>query len=347
MSANALLISCPEIQDELRRVWDGITPLNVADPKPFYEYLLSPSNTNGIQQMVVPGKGKVRTVNLTYSQRLLESTVTSQTGRDCTASGAHEMKECTFTIDTQDVLKSSEQVNVSDLADLCQDNNDYLLERLLFHMDVVDRKAATVISGQAAALAGNYSADAVAAYDFNGDKLEVTTKTSGAFNPLAWEEINGARMMSGLSSFIGFGGQLVDQAARNAVAGCCSSVGLDLGELYNLYGTAYGYDRRLATALGSVLTESLFMEEGALQLLHYTEYPAFDGLIDIGRPYNRFNAVTPSGLPVDVFVKDDCGVLNIAVYANVKLVSKCQDMFAVGDNFAGVNGVGLVTVANT
>jgi len=75
---SSLLTQCEDLQGKLRDVWgkDGMMPL---DPIPFLEYINSPANTNGIEATISPGQGKTRNINLTYFQRLLESSVSDAT----------------------------------------------------------------------------------------------------------------------------------------------------------------------------------------------------------------------------------------------------------------------------
>lgn len=353
MSLNPLLIACESLQADVRSVWAESDPLAVKDPVPFYEFLLSPENTAGIVQAIAPGKGKVRNMNVTWEQRISESAVTSVTGRDCEATGENQMFEANYAIDTEAVEKVSMKIDVADLAHLCENDEMYIARQMVKLFDAMDRKVASNVAAQALPLVGTYSQDAIAAYSIGSpyNTLTVTTKTSGNLVPGAWEEIDSARIMSGFSSFIGFGGQGLNEYMRNSLAGCCTNYGLDIAELYSLYGQAYAYDRRLAAALAaSSSKEALFTEIGALQLLRYTRNAALteNRILDFNFGFEAFTDVTPRGLPVDVLIKVDCpGEIHITVFSNTKLVGMPDDLYASGDNFVGTKGTGFVKLSNT
>lgn len=351
MSLNPLLIACEDLGAKLDQVWASADPLSAVDPIPFLEFILSPENTSGIVQAVAPGRGKVRSVNVQWEQRIAESEVTSVTGRDCEATGTNKMFEANYTIDTQDVEKISQVIKVEDLAHLCEDNPNYVARQIAKMADAMDRKVASNIASEAAALVGRYSASAATYFGNSAmpspyDTLVVATKdASGNIVPGAWEKIDMARIMSGFSSFVGFGSAALAEYMRLGLAGCCTNYGLDIAEIYNLYGKSFAYDRRLAAALATD-SDALFMEIGALQLLTYTQNPGL-GVLNFDLPFEAFNMVTPRGLPVDVLIKVDCpGEIHINMFSNTKLIGQPDDLYAVGDDFRGTKGTGFVKITN-
>lgn len=342
-----VLIQCTDLQDKLSEVW-GKTSMGVSDPIPFLEYIVSDANRNMIDDMVTFGNGKTRNVQLTFFQRLLEDTVVAASERGCAATEKYGNCDEVYSIDTTDLLKSGELINAADLARFCESNPMYIAERLAHHLNVIDRAVATKIAGQASALLGGWSADAVQYYSITGDVLEVATKDgSGNYSIGAWEQINNAARMSGYEGLVGFGSAGLAEYMRLSQSGCCANQGLDVVDIYNQWGYAFAYDRRLADALGSIANNSLIMEPGALQLIDYTETPWKDGVMDFSPGYIGEQITTPAGVAVDLYIKDDCGKLSINVFANVKLVGLPDDLFGTGDNFDGVQFAAAVNVNNS
>ena len=342
---STMLVQCENLQEKLETAWMSN---QVADSSPFLEYLNSPENTAGINQVINPGQGKSRTLNLTYFPRLSETENTEATGRPCSAQDKIGNNVAQYEIDTEATTPSGERIAIEDLTRFCDDNDSYIAQVLARHLDVMDRKIAVKTATEATALVGQYSADTIAAYSLADPSiLTVTTKTSGLNVFGAYEKIQAATIMSGFGGYVHFGGQLMFEHMRLSLAGCCTNDGLSVPELYNLYGSAFAYDRRLATALGSVTTESLVFRPQALQLLTYVQSPAYTPNMNWMSNYSKFVLFTPAGVPVDVLIKDDCGVIDINMYAATKLVALPSEMFLTGDNFAGVNFVGQVSVVNT
>ncbi len=348
MSLNSLLIACETLETDIQNVWMSANPLQTRDPIPHYEFVLSPENTNGIVQAISPGRGKVRGINVQWEQRIAESAVVEATGRDCVATGENQMFEANYTIDTQAVLKVDQTIEVSDMAYLCKDNPLYVAQQVTKMLDAMDRKVASKVASEAVALVGDYSADTIAAYSLaSADTLVVATKdASGNLVPGAWEKIDSARIMSGFDSFIGFGGVPMNEYMRNSLAGCCTNYGLDIAELYSLYGKAYAYDRRLAAALTTATKDALFTEIGAMQLLHYVQNPGLE-VLDFKMGFEAFSTMTPRGLPVDVLINVSCpGKVDINIFSATKLIAQPDDLYAAGDNFVGTKGTGFVKVTN-
>jgi hypothetical protein len=343
-----ILVPCPDLQRDVFEAWGRSTIPR--DRLTFLEYINSPENRNGIDMQVAPGQGKVRTVNVTYRQRLLESAVTAATERDCAVQEVEGNKSKDYTIDTDDLLKTGERVTAKHLARACKDNGQYMAEVLAWRLSVLDQAIATEIGKQAALLRGAFSKDAKALYSIPAsEKMTVRTKdASGNYQLGAHTEIQLATEMSGYNSAIMFGGGVLKEYMNLSIAGCCANSGLDVLELYNTYGYAFGYDRRLAEALGGQ-SSNLIMEPQSLQLLHYTENEWDDNApIEKNGNYVSFTLRTPAGVPVDINITDTCAnKIDMNFFANIKLVGLPEDMYRTGDNFEGVTYVGQVDVDNS
>ena len=72
MSYNLGFIDCPTVQDKLENMF--LCNQIKREPLPLTAFLFSDLNTNGIlEQNIHPGTGKLRTVELVYTPRQLES----------------------------------------------------------------------------------------------------------------------------------------------------------------------------------------------------------------------------------------------------------------------------------
>ena len=340
---------CEDLQEKLMTAWESSRTLQ-ADRSPFLEFITSDANRNGINQVINPGGGKSKTLNLVYTPPILESTVSTQSDRACREGAGRADKVATYELDTNVVYESSEAIAIADLTRVCSNNDAFVAERLAQHFVAIDQKVASVIASQANALVGDYSADVVSALSLaNPDDLVVSTLASGQYKAGALELIQWAAEASGFPNIVQFGGRLINEHVRLALAGCCTQWGIDVSALLAEYGFASAYDRRVAAALGSVSTKSLIFQPGALQLLTYTENEGLGtiGSFEMSSGNGYFTAFTPAGVPVDVTIVDRCKNFTIQVQTSAKLVGLPSDMFLTGDNQAGVTGVGKVTVSNS
>lgn len=320
------------------------------DRSAFVEMVMSPANRNGLDQTVNPGQGKTRTVNLVFDRPILESTVTEQEGRACRPQERRGDGVVTYEIDTEANLESGEQFRLVDFTKKCESNPAFLDRRILQHLIGVDKKVATQTATQAAALIGDYSQDVIDALSLAADDTLVveTLDAAGQYKAGAMELIQWAAEASQFGSPMVFGGRLLSEHFRLALAGCCTRFGINVAELLSEFGFAFAYDRRIAAAMGGagLNTRGLLSSLGTFQMLTYTENPGADGIPYFGNNTVLMTAVTPAGIPVDVTISENCKIIDIQVQACVKLVALPTDMHEVGDNFAGVNGAAGILVTN-
>jgi hypothetical protein len=112
------------------------------------------------------------------------------------------------------------------------------------------------------------------------------------------------------------------------------------------FGFAFAYDKRLATALGGQ-NYNLITTAGAIQWLSFNFANWREGVtFQIGQNYAKTLVFTPSGLPVDLTMKDDCGNLSVTMTAIGKIVTLPSDIYESGDEYAGVNYVNGLEVVN-
>lgn len=339
-------IQCETIQGLLDNMFaSGVTP---TEAMPALQAILATQAANGISQAVSDGSGKVKSVKVVYDQRLLESAVTAGSGaRSCTTTNETFNNYAIYEIDPAVWLNASESFNTADLATVCTESVQSMLAKKINKcIDAVERKIATQTASQLVALAGKWGAN-VSGVNVS-DELVVSTFIGSAANKVldytAMSDISMAAMQSGfIAPQIIVGGSTLYKFGQNTEVGCCSDTGVNIMDAANKFGKAFLYDKRVATALGSE-AKSIMFQTGSLALITYNEAAQVPNL---GAGYAKFIMFSPkTGLPMDVVLKDDCGLIQVNVYANTKLVGLPSDLAAVGDEYRGVNGVTKLLVTN-
>lgn len=332
-------VACPDIQAELNQYYNTCNAGNLREPMPFFDFLMSDANMSGLSQQVVPGNGKVRTVVLTYEQRISESEVSSMESCDltCSAETKRGNLSTSYTIDPCAGWQIEELVSANDFIYACQSNESLLASKMQKMIDALVRKVATDLTTQAAALVGNWSTDTGVAA---GDCLNINTVTgTGAINPQGIEDLDLAILQTNFCAPpVVFGGTTIFKYARLMQAGCCSTQGLDLAALQAQYGKAVVWDKRVNTITGA--DGGWVLAPGALAVITYNSGEQSLGMGEVlqGSNYRKMVVQDPqSGLPIDLVISDNCGNVSITMRANAKVVAMPSDMFAAGDSMAGVN----------
>lgn len=342
---SAILQACPNVQDQLETLWRGA---NAVDRMPLMEFLMTPFNRRGIAQTITPGRGKIRTVEVLYERRLLEdSVVSNQPNPNCEQGPFYGNEVATYTLDPNVNLQTNGGLDI-DVAELaCMDNAEVLARQLARHIDVLDRKVATEYTAQAVALAAGGAWGQNVQTPVVGDVLQLPMfDTNGKPLPDAWVDLRNAADDSGYGPDMAvFGGNIARRYWQFLQAGCCADFGLDLGELMQRYGYAYGYDKRVAAAHPDGQAGFLVLQPGALQVLNFSRAEgrdAFGEILKQGSNYAYFVVRSPRlGLAYDVTLKDDCGKVAVNITATGKVIALPNDMFAVGDEYEGVIYTGL------
>lgn len=340
-------VPCEAIQDALDA--NFVACLNpVLDPMPLLETILATQNQVGITQKV-SDNGKVKMVNLLYENRLLESAATNGSGaRTCTATNQTYNNYTSYTIDPADYTTADEVFTIAELALVCEDPAVFLAKKIAKVVDVIERKIATNTATEMTGLFGEWSTTTSSILTVNGsDELQVASYVSTAtkvLNYTMFPDIDLALQTTGFCSTpIIIGGAAMYQAAGFMAHGCCSTTGANVYDIFNEFGKAVMFDKRLATALGDQ-NKAVVFQPGSVALLRYNEYST--KLIS-GANYDKFIVNSPrTGLPIDIVISDNCGTISIIGYANTKLVGLPADMFAVGDEFRGVNFVNKIKIVN-
>lgn len=350
------ITTCPDLQSMLNNWF--ITCQRVRIGSPMFQFLLSDVNTTGIQQVVNPMSNKKRTVQLVYDQPIAtsEANTVSDCDRVCDATTERGDLSQDYYIDCTDGKYVEERIRTSDWNESCRDNGEVVLRTLNNMIGVLDDVMAEKTASELPPLVGAYSSD-VATTDMTidvDDFLVVATQKSGGDPDLrAFQQIDLATEMSGYCNgrFI-TGGSLLAQYYRIMNVSCCADNGIDGAEMLATYGQAVSYDRWVAQQFGDDV--SLIFQPGSVQVLTYnaTDMPlmGLNGITDLDMTYrNFFEAVIVSpatGLPIDLTIKNDCGVIHIVMTAYTKAVGLPIDMYPTGHPLEGVVYLNGVQVTN-
>lgn len=328
----------------------------IREPMPFAEFITSPLNNNGLQQVISPGNGKIRSVELTYQARIPESEVTENDTDLCSCSTTRGNCSQVYTMDAAENLSVCETISAANLRTICQPNAEFVMKKLAHLVDVLERRAATEIVQEASFLTGSWVGGGEVPNINGSDQLVIKTKKDGdafSVNPFAMSEVDFALSASGYCAPAAiFGGRELYQYYRNMLAGCCADSGVDLSQMMSLYGRAVAYDPRVAATIAGGQNAGLVIQPGAVALLTWNEFGWNAGMplpFSEGSNYARTLIVSPRlGLPIDVIVKDECpGTLTIVTSLVLKLVNLPSDIFPVGDKYRGVNFFNELLVTNS
>ena len=162
MSQLSTLVNCPEIQVFLNGMFANQDPTLITEPLVLTEFLLSPANRSGVQfslkEVVAPGGGKKRQVDVVYSPRLSETEVAENEGNtDCTANPAPGDTTATYDVG-DDYVQISAQINPRELTRICEENTAFFARKIAQIMNALERKIETMNYSQLALLAGSFSA---------------------------------------------------------------------------------------------------------------------------------------------------------------------------------------------
>ena len=348
MSISRILSECPTIQRPLGELFMEV---GQREQLPFAEFVNSPENSSMIKMEVSPGRGKLRTVEARWIQRLPESTVTG--GVDilsCTATEVYGDSTKTYTLDTTDTYGWNQLISADEIARRCQDNDRYILESILRGLDTIDRATASAMAVQTVAQLGGWGTEVSGYYTVAADFLQLATRQTGgqALNEFTMADVlQATRMANYPGAPVVFGGAEMQRYANAIQAGCCTQYGIDLLEISRQNGFAFAYDQRLASALGSQL-KNIVTTAGAIQWLSFNlaNWNSINTTFQVGTNYAKTLVFTPSGTPVDLTLKDDCGNLSINMVATGKIVTLPTDIYEASDKYAGINYVNGLEIVN-
>lgn len=352
MSSLNEFIDCPDFQANLNGYF-GENPQLFMEPIVLTSFLQSEMNAvDGLQvkltDLVSPGNGKMRTVQLTYIPRFLESDVEVGTGReDCTSSNVVGETSQLYNIEETDYIQDSLVLDYWLLKKRCQANADYAAQVIQQLIDNVTRKRESMLYADLATMYGSFSAGEP---DVTLDVKSIETAfANGTLNPDGMAEMVTATRYAGYNRGpVVFNGRAMGIYFRKINAGCCSIDGVDIDQLHAQYGFVSLESYRADDAFGD--DGFITVNPGAAQILEWSEYEGDpDNLNFIDTPqFKAMPIIDPrTGSKYDMKWVMDCnGKISIFIRSWFKLASLPADAWYVGDRLNGVNWINRFEINN-
>jgi hypothetical protein len=343
------IIDCVKIQGALNDLWPNPTRiLKEEEARPHLAYTLSAQN-NTADIAISDGRGKIRTVEVIYEQRMLESEIQENVAHGCSASGVEADKVKQYEMDITRNIGTETVIDPADLVGTCEEDTVYIARKLELHLAAMRDKMASRIAADTVADLGAWASN-VDNLNVGGNLVVQAFINNQTYqpNPSLWIDLDEAMLLTNFREAGIFGDQILRRAARAAAVGGVADFGINLQEALSTYGKGVFYDRFMTNALTAAGggQNSIAQALGAAQVVFWNKYanPALVKNDDSSKAFVINDHVY--GYPVDVRLFWDCDVLNVKLIATPKVITLPDDMFKVGDRMAGVNGLAGITVDN-
>lgn len=344
------LIDCPALQIELNEV--NACKLMPNENLPLTNFLPSPLNTTNIlERSVVPGKGKIRQVQVVYQPRIHEDEVATTLSIGCAEGEDAGMLDTVYEIDTTKGVEAKETISFADISTICKSNASYIAQRVQYLMDVASRKMETILTQQAVLLTGKFVSSGDTGLSVGNTIKTIQTKYTAdtKYNENGLSDIIYSVRNSGFcgTPFLFGYGEIWKYFLKTQTL-CCAASGVDMAAYANQNPAVFMETFRVPTAFGND-NDFLALDAGALYLLQYNRY-------EEGSELSGITDFTKMGVIVDPktgiswnykFYLDPCTEkVTITVSTSFKVVGLPDDMYQVGDRFYGTNGVNHFRVTN-
>ncbi len=341
--------SCPQIQDDINAHFIQNTDvLGAMEPQGFTNFVTSPTNTNGIlQNKISAGGGKYRSVELLYTNPILESAISSSPAKLCTSTNEAGTFSHTYQIDTTAGVAYNEKFDLLNMAAMCKDNSLWFAGRIQAMMDGLVKKIGTTNATQLALLYGAFvSGDSGVSANIKTVRTRKASSTDvdlDAYEEIAFSAANNA--YSTTPFIFGFGE--IFKYTRKVAAGCCADEGVDYGTFAANHAYVMVPDKKVYTALGAN-DNFLMINPGAVQFLSWLEFEGANGINVIDDQSYKQTVITDpkTGIRFDFQLKNDCGTIHVNIKLAHKLVGMPADLYAGGDAFRGVTWVHEFAISN-
>lgn len=343
MSSLTTFVNCPNLQD---RLGDVFSVSGGSEPLPLIGFLFSPENNaiNLEQRMV--GDASLRTVQLTYSRRILEAEVDDFINYGtCSATDKRGETSTTYTFDETKGLEIAKKFDFSDLWRRCEGNETYFARLVSDLMDGAERKMETQAAEYLVAGVGGFATidtDGVA----GGVKTVATKLSDGTIDYDAHQMImQSARFNQFASAPIICGDYAIVNYYDAIGVGCCAQTGLDFSSVAQGTPTILP-SYRIGTAFSNDTSKFLVMEAGAALPVWFNQYSGGLGAALSDDAHQYTTIVSRRGIPFDLSVIRDCNTVNVKLSLAWDLFFKPTDMYENSDILDGVTGILTFDVSN-
>lgn len=354
-TVGSALNACPDIQAELDNFYSTCNASRIGDISPFIQFLYLPENRSGIQQLVSPAPGKIRNVQLRYSQAIPESQVLDADSCDriCTATTKRGDLIHEVTLDPCDKAYAEELMSAQDFYYACRSNFDIITDKIALLVNALRHKMQTKLVAQAVGMKGKWSSTVTdSGMTVTSDQLVLATLDSGGkLDPNAIADFDLAIMQNQYCNRPAvFTGATWYRYMRMLNIGCCSDQGIDLSKGLAAYGQyPTFFDRRIQNDWSA--NEALIVQPGAIQVVEFNEFlvdPEMKSAFQVyGSDYATGVIYDPmTGMGMNLLVSDQCGNISLVLHSVAKLTNMPADMFPTGHFMEGVNFVNELLVDN-
>lgn len=340
------------IQDRLDEVYLGKSNLT-ATKTPFLDYVLSPENVAMFDlQKRMSRDGKVRSVELRFEQAKLASEVSSNiSGCDASGTDCQNTKEYSFNPDLNRGMTF--ELGLTELTESFETNTEKIAIAVRTRMDAIKDAISQDLAAWAVAQYGAWSVDTstIDGVTVAADVLKVNTTLANGTgnariaNPVLFEQLQTALMMSHYERTGIFGGNELASYVRRAMAGSDSAVGYNLRSMLDQFGLGATYDINLANELTSAGTATnLAVGLGAIAPVGFSLYAADGAKIrqDDSIADTIYDPAT--GMMFDFRMTRPCDTWLIQIRSTYQFFALPDDRFKAGHNLERVNQIGAIAV---
>lgn len=337
--------NCPALQQALDGNFGNCNYDAIRNDDGFTMFLVSPVNTNGaLQRNISPGNGKVRTVELTYTQRYNPSHARDTAELDCDGGLAPSNYCEQYTLDPTEGTSWGISFDPNNYREDCSKT---------FEEWVADEFQKAM-----AALIGRIDQKNIETMSTNFGEF-VTTGLVGPFQTQTQstdtrtdlkliEDVTYESMMNYYCSVpFAFGGGELYKYFRRVAAGCCvDPIGADVRDYNNQNGIVFVADRNVETIIG---TNHFFtVSAGAVQMLTWNRFEGGRMSVVNDGSYVQGTITDPfTGIKFDYFLQIDCGVWKGWIGLAHKLVFLPLDIVAPDDALYGANWTNHYQIVNS
>lgn len=344
------LIDCPTLQAELDEHFTMCDPTKhlALNETSYIRFLVSDVNAHGfkLQQRLSPGKGKRRTVDLTWTPRIIPDEMSDTPTKVCTSTNEAGMRSETFTI--PDIgFQYDELFDLTELRDICKDNGLYIAERIQAIMNGAIRKMDIDAVEDLATCVGRF---ALGELNVNADNEKTVTSlnAAGDLNRRFISDITfAAKNASYCTNPFVLGWQESWKAFEDIRAGCCNTnSGVDIDELFRNNPYVFLPNSNIEDTFA--VNHFIMLAAGATQFVYYNEFMGDRGINVIDtEDYKQMVLFEPeTGLPFDFQWTNTCGDITISLKLAYQVVCIPTDVFDDGDRLDGVTQVNEFIISN-
>lgn len=324
--------------DEVKRLMslEGAihSPLLKRTPTGFLDFLNSPLNNSGREDIPIQVGSKKKTALIQYLNRSIETQVDETITKNCNAGDYDDFNEVNFDVDKEAEIKWS--ADETQVAKICQSQGSFFAEIMMAKMDAL---AQNVNKNSIQDMLGQFGTNLDTGLT-SAKQITVFPAATGNPNATALQDLDHdytvANQMKGIKAIIGAGN--IRKYWKTLAAGCCNDGGIDMLELSIQNDASFFTDTQIETYLGA--NEFMVIEPTTLQLVTYNEY------VDDRVKKSEYKANTTitdprTGLTYDLKLDFDTNCDDKWVWTlrlAYGLFVQPLDAYQVGDTLFGTNG---------